>query len=223
MSYKLLQQEAYDCIKEKITHGEFEPGIIYSETKIAAQIGVSRTPFKDALTRLSQDCYIDIIPSKGFKLHTMTDEDIINTYQVRVALECFCAIFVHEKRNTEDGRELIGKLKQCVKAMEEDVCKDTCIEKFLVDDFLYHSLLVEFLQNKEINKLFESFNHRQYDIAVKSLKTPGRFQKTIDEHKAIISAIESEDNNAVQQIYETVKEHMSTNSYLAANNPTAIH
>ena len=58
--YTPLQEKAYEFLKNKITRGELEHGKFYSETKMAAEIGISRTPFKDALVRLSQDRYIDI-------------------------------------------------------------------------------------------------------------------------------------------------------------------
>lgn len=61
-----LQLQAYDSIKNGILNGELVPGQLYSETKLSAQIGISRTPMREALQCLSQDGYITIIPSKGF-------------------------------------------------------------------------------------------------------------------------------------------------------------
>ena len=60
----LLQLHAYDSIKNSILSGELEPGVLYSETKLAAQIGISRTPMREALQSLSQDGYITIIPAR---------------------------------------------------------------------------------------------------------------------------------------------------------------
>lgn len=67
--YTLLQEEAYTHIKEQILSGALREEQIYSETKIAAMIGISRTPVKDALVRLSQERLVDILPSRGFRLH----------------------------------------------------------------------------------------------------------------------------------------------------------
>ena len=63
--YTLLQEEAYTHIKEQILSGALREELIYSETKIAAMIGISRTPVKDALVRLSQERLVDILPSRG--------------------------------------------------------------------------------------------------------------------------------------------------------------
>ena len=66
-NYEPLQERAFTYLKKLIASGGLTPGVIYSETRIASEIGISRTPVKDALVRLSQDKYIDIIPSKGFR------------------------------------------------------------------------------------------------------------------------------------------------------------
>ncbi|MEI3306732.1 MAG: GntR family transcriptional regulator [Dysosmobacter sp.] len=63
--YTLLQEEAYTHIKEQILSGALREEQIYSETKIAAMIGISRTPVKDALVRLSQERLVDILPAGG--------------------------------------------------------------------------------------------------------------------------------------------------------------
>ena len=74
-AYKPLQEHAYDHLRDLILSGALKPNVFYSETKMAAEIGISRTPMKDALVRLAQDKYIDIIPSKGFRLHEMSAEE----------------------------------------------------------------------------------------------------------------------------------------------------
>ena len=74
--YTLLQEEAYTHIKEQILSGALREEQIYSETKIAAMIGISRTPVKDALVRLSQERLVDILPSRGFRLHRMSEADV---------------------------------------------------------------------------------------------------------------------------------------------------
>ena len=87
-----MQEKAYTHIKEQILSGALREEQIYSETKIAAMIGISRTPVKDALVRLSQERLVDILPSRGFRLHRMSEADIWDTYQVRTAVEGFCVV-----------------------------------------------------------------------------------------------------------------------------------
>lgn len=88
-TFKRLQEQAYDYLKELILSGEMIENEIYSETKLASEIGISRTPIRDALQRLSQDGFIDIIPSKGFRIHQITANEIVEIFQIRSAIEGF--------------------------------------------------------------------------------------------------------------------------------------
>ena len=65
-SLTLLQHQAYEHLKNSIMSGELRSGYIYSETRIAKELGLSRTPVRDALQRLSQNKLVNIIPNKGF-------------------------------------------------------------------------------------------------------------------------------------------------------------
>lgn len=81
-----LQMQAYDSIKNGILNGELEPGQLYSETKLSAKIGISRTPMREALQCLSQDGYITIIPSKGFMIRQLNEKDMKDSIQIQAAL-----------------------------------------------------------------------------------------------------------------------------------------
>ena len=102
--YTLLQEEAYAHIKEQILTGALQEDQIYSETRIAAMIGISRTPVKDALVRLNQERLVDILPSRGFRLHRMSEDDIWDTYQVRTAVEGFCVVHLAHRKDTPEGQ-----------------------------------------------------------------------------------------------------------------------
>ena len=78
-----LNEQAYEHLKKMITEDQLSYQEIYSETKLAKELGISRTPFRDAIHRLVQEGYIDIIPSKGFRLHQLTQQDVTETFQVR--------------------------------------------------------------------------------------------------------------------------------------------
>ena len=66
-----LQSQAYNIIKEKILSKSMDSDALYSETRLARELGISRTPLREALQCLSQDGYITIIPSRGFKIRCL--------------------------------------------------------------------------------------------------------------------------------------------------------
>ena len=82
-----LNEQAYNYLQKLILENHFSYQEVYSETKLSKELGISRTPLRDAVHRLAQEGYIDIIPSKGFMLHQMNRKDVNETFQVRSALE----------------------------------------------------------------------------------------------------------------------------------------
>ena len=98
---KALHVLAYEHIKNMVLEGKMEYGEIYSETKIAKEIGISRTPVRDAIQYLSQEKYIDILPNKGFCLHKMGIQDFVDTNQIRTAIEGYCGREIAQKADLE--------------------------------------------------------------------------------------------------------------------------
>lgn len=86
-----LQIQAYEYLKDMILSGKLDPDVLYSETRMSAEIGISRTPMREAIQCLSQDGYITVVPSKGFMLRKLSEEDMEETIQIRCAIEGFCA------------------------------------------------------------------------------------------------------------------------------------
>ena len=107
-----LQIQAYDYLKEMILSGKLEPDVLYSETRLSAQIGISRTPMREALRCLSQDGYITVVPSKGFMLRSLTGQDMEESIQIRCAIEGFCVQVIAAEAGTKKGRKLLGELER---------------------------------------------------------------------------------------------------------------
>ena len=207
-----LQETAYEHIRSQILSGQLRPNTLYSETKMAAELHISRTPIKDALVRLSQDRLIDIIPSKGFRLHAMSSEDIWSTYQARTAVEGFCAMHLARSRQTPSGQAVIREMETCQAAMdrflEEGSSSETFLETFLEYDLQFHQILVDFSQNEELQQLFRAYHYRLQLFALESLRVEGRPQAACREHREILRAIAAPNDAAGMQAYLAIMHHM---------------
>ncbi|WP_295582311.1 GntR family transcriptional regulator [uncultured Oscillibacter sp.] len=205
--YTLLQEEAYAHIREQIVTGALQEDQIYSETKMAALIGISRTPVKDALVRLSQEKLIDILPSRGFRLHRMSEEDIWGTYQLRTAVEGFCVLHLAHRKDTAEGRARLAELEGSIAQME--ALRDTAsLEDFWAADLAFHRLLVEAAENAEFLQLFESYNHRMSVIAKRSFRSPNRREVALEEHRAIVDAVRACRDRGDMGAFAAVRRHM---------------
>ncbi|MDD3346142.1 GntR family transcriptional regulator [Oscillibacter sp.] len=205
--YRFLQEEAYAHIKEQIVSGTLCEDQIYSETKMAAAIGISRTPVKDALVRLNQEKLIDILPSKGFRLHRMSAEDIWATYQLRTAVEGFCVLHLAHSKDSPAGRARVEALRGGVERMES-LRRSASIDDYWAADLDFHRVVVESAENPEFLQLFESYHYRMSVIARQSFLSPNRREVALAEHRQILEAVCACEGRDDMSAFAAVRRHM---------------
>lgn len=200
-----LQQQAYDTIKNSILSGEMEPNRLYSETKLSAQIGISRTPVREALQCLSQDGYITVIPSKGFMIRQLNDKDMKDSIEIRCAIEGFCTNMIASQINTEKGKRLLHSLEQSLSDMERALENGIQLERFIDSDHHFHLLLVNYLDNDEFNQIFQRLLYLIRLTSQDALSADGRIKGTLDEHRAYLEALKKGDG---PKAYELMIHHL---------------
>lgn len=204
---KPLQSKAYDYIKECILNDYFAYDTIYSETKIAKEISVSRTPMRDALHRLAQERYIDIIPSKGFCIHQMTQQDVVETYQIRSAIEGYCTLQITKDHQTPQAQALFTALEGLLSKQEAIFQSTQDIAEFVAYDNKFHTKIVAYMNNETFNALFGSYLFQIKRLAMLSLAHPGRMEETLREHAALLKTMQA---GNVSDIYFVTMRHMET-------------
>ena len=205
----LLQQQAYDFIKKKILSFEFVPGNMYSETKLAAEAGISRTPMRDALQWLSQDGYITIVPSKGFQIRELTSKGMVEAIQVRCAIEGFSTSHIVEDIETPKAQELLATLEYLVSQMElykEKASFDhEALALFIDFDHRFHLKLVEYVGNSEFEKLYQRLMYTIRLTSSEALANTWRIQETYDEHRKYLDALKK---GKAHDAYTTLINHL---------------
>ena len=203
---KSLQLQAYEYIKNMVLEGKMQQNEIYSETKIAKELGISRTPVRDAIQYLSQERYIDILPNKGFRLHTMKMQDVIDTKQIRTAIEGYCARQIAKSNLQKDTEAVFSILQNCLEKQKQAVQQES-IQLFFDADILFHVTIIEYVNNQELTHLFHSYMYRMRNFALHSLNCPGRMEKAYEEHVKIFENMKCGD---AIQTYESVVWHMES-------------
>ena len=206
-----LQKHAYDYLKDLILTDKLVRNEIYSETKLSKEIGISRTPMRDALQRLSQEGFIDILPSKGFKLHSFTETEIIEIFQVRSAIEGFATFSLTGQYQSEEGIKTISLLENILKIQQDLIISNSSIEEFVDYDTLFHTTIVDFANNNAFSQMFDNYMHRIKTLAIDSLSHPGRIQATLKEHEDILNCIKS---GNTQDIYRVTLAHMESPKHI---------
>lgn len=203
--FKILQTQAYEYIKERILDGTFVFNRIYSETGLAQEIGISRTPVRDAIHLLYQEGLVDIIPSKGFSLHKLTEQDVMETYEIRSAIEGYCARKLALDRGSEAVRRLLPELRDSLAKQQAIFDTDRDVERFVEMDRDFHYLLVAHSGNEAFSDIFSQQMYRIKKLACYSLSKEGRMEQTLEEHREICDAICRGDG---QGAYDAILRHM---------------
>ena len=200
-----LSQQAYEHLRNLITTRQLNYQNIYSETRLAKELGISRTPFRDAIHRLAQEGYIDIIPSRGFCLHQLTRKDVIETFQTRSALEAYCTVEIARQYSSPKARCLFQQLHQLMEQMTTIKESTKSIPEFFHYDLEFHTAIIHYSDNQQFISLFDRFLYRMQRLASLSLSHPGRMEDTCREHLDILHAME---NGDIRNIYEITLRHM---------------
>jgi len=201
----LLQLEAYNYIKNLILTNELNVDTLYSETKLSKEIGLSRTPVREALQCLSQDGYITIVPSKGFKIRQLNLKDMRETIQIRCAIEGFCTHIIASEINTKKAKKTINELEKLLELQQKSVNKDDDYETFTDYDHKFHLIIVNYINNEEANHIYQRLMYLIRLTTKSALKVETRVQSTIEEHTNYFESLKKGNADAA---YKTLIEHL---------------
>ena len=129
------------------------------------ELGISRTPLRDAVHRLAQEGYIDIIPSKGFMLHQMNRKDVNETFQVRSALETYCTVQICKEFSSRKAKKLFKDLDWIMECMKDIMETTHSIKEFSEYDFQFHTKIIDYLENIQFSNVFAMFMYRMKRLA----------------------------------------------------------
>lgn len=198
-----LQIQAYEYLKEKILSGKLSPDVLYSETQMSAEIGISRTPMREAIQCLSQDGYITVVPSKGFMLRQLNEADMEATIQVRCAIEGFCIHMIAAERNTKRGEKLLNELEKLLEKQEKALSnkkEEVARKQFMEYDHQFHLAVVNYADNVEFKQTFQRLMYLIHLTTASALSVPGRSQDTLQEHKLFFSKLKEGDGDAAYKL-----------------------
>ena len=185
---RMLHSSVYEHLKGAILAGELCFDMIYSETKIACELSVSRTPVRDAVLRLHQERYVDVLPSKGFVVHKPTSEDLRVAHQTRLAVETFCASALFAQRTTPEAVYSLEAMRASCAGQARLAEHD--VGRFWALDIDFHRHIVGYVRNATFDTLINSYMHFFTVMPVSSFISDRRKEPTIQEHMAIVDAIE---------------------------------
>lgn len=196
-NYKPLRELVFDSLRKAIILGKLKPGERLMEIQLAEEMGVSRTPVREAIRKLELEGFVVMVPRKGAYVAGVSVKDIADVFEVRSALEGLAAGLAAE-RITEEEMEELEKVIHLISG-EEDIL--TVYKK----DNEFHELIYRASRNHRLTQIITNLSEQINRFRLTSLSVPGRLKIAVDEHKKIIEAISDRDADLAHKL---ASEHM---------------
>lgn len=202
IDHTALSEKVYAVLKEKILRRELKPGEKVMVDEIAHQLGVSRTPVKDAVNRLALEGLVEKVARRGTFVTPLTSRDVVELFDLRLLLELYAA-----QQLLENGRAglFLAEMGKCMADIEKAINGDEYLnyEAFISRDRDLHLSLVRLAENNHLLQIYQGLNiHIQIARAHYLSNVEGALQAQ-QEHEAIYGAFSSGD-------WEQVKKALST-------------
>lgn len=203
-----LHGRVFNRLREDILSGVYKPNEELRENTIATELGVSRTPVREAIKQLELEGLVNVIPNKGAYVTGISEKDIHDIYVIRSYLEGLCARWACEKQTDE----LISQLTEVVELTDFYIAKGNTDQIFELDN-KFHELLYNASDSKRLYQLLSDFHHYVKRVRQLSLSELERGKQSNDEHRAIVEAIKSHNGQeaerlAHEHIISTISSHI---------------
>lgn len=190
-----LWQRVYDHLRTEILDGRLEPGAELIEVALAEQLGVSRGPLREAISRLAAEGLVTVSPRRGAVVRSLSKEEFLELYQVREALERM-AVQLAVPRLTDEHFEELASLN----AEMETHAAGNEVESFFEANLAFHARLLEASGNRKLEELYRQLLGQLGRYRLRSLTLRGNLKRSVSEHKAILRAARRGDAERAAQL-----------------------
>lgn len=208
-AYLPLRDVVFNTLREAILKGDLKPGERLMELQLAAKLGVSRTPIREAIRMLEQEGLAVTIPRRGAEVARMTEKDMEDVLQIREALEILAVQLANEKITSEQ----IQELENCVAAFE-DAVKTGDVKKIAQTDIDFHDIIYMAGENTKLVAMLNNLREQIYRYRVEYLKDEKIYVRLMEEHQEIIEGLKRRD---VDYVVSMVKKHVDNQADAVRN------
>jgi DNA-binding GntR family transcriptional regulator len=176
-----LREDVHAALRDQIVEGRLQPGSRLQDVQLAGELGVSRTPIREALLRLAAEGLVENDPNRGFFVAPLRREEILETYPIVWALECQALDYPAPLTPTQ-----LEELRQINAEMAEAVAHP---QRCLECDVRWHQALVEPCGNRRLINLLASLKQiiRRYECVY--MLDPSLVRRSVRDHTEILEAL----------------------------------
>lgn len=190
-AYKPLRDVVFETLRDAIITQRIKPGARLMEIQLADEMGVSRTPVREAIRKLEIEGLVVMVPRKGAYVAGVSMKDIHEVFEVRSALEKL-AVTLAAERITDD--ELDSLERQVLRESEEEAKKEQMktngdLNAIIYIDSSFHDIIYQAAHNQRLVQFISILQEQLQRFRAASLSKPGRSKTALEEHKKIVEAL----------------------------------
>lgn len=184
----LLEEQVFLQLEEEILSGKLRSGEQLREQALSARLGASRTPVRGALHRLKEAGLVEISANRGATVIGVREEDIADTYRIRMRLEGLASAMAAKRMSDEDRRALTESVE-----LSEFYFRKRDAEKLREQDTVFHRIIYEASGNRLLSKILTDMHRNIKLYRKRALSNPERTESSVREHREIMEAILAKD------------------------------
>ena len=213
-----LMYNAYQTIKEEICTGAIRSGELLSETQLAARLGISRTPLREALAALESEGLVEIKRGVGAKVRPLSFGDVIHVYELRKVLEPLAAQTVVFHITREELEDYRGQFRCLLRYQNEPV--EVQVVKYAEVDWKFHMMVVERSENPYVLPMMNLIMPTIRRLQMAAYRPENyRVEEAISQHLELIDTLEAGD---LRQISQQIGAHLTWSLNGFFNTPTLL-
>lgn len=191
-AYLPLRDVVFNTLREAILKGELKPGERLMELQLAAKLGVSRTPIREAIRMLEQEGLAVTVPRKGAEVAKMTEKDMEDVLQIREALDELAASRACERISEDELAELRHTMHEF-----EEYTKSGNLKMIAEADVRFHDIIYRATGNSKLVNMLNNLREQMYRYRVEYLKDEKNYPILIKEHSEIVDGLSEKDRDRV--------------------------
>jgi len=179
-----LRDVVFNTLRKAILTGELKPGERLLEIHLANQLGVSRTPIREAIRKLELEGLVIMMPRRGAEVAQITEKSLRDVLEVRRALDALCAELACDRITEEEKQKLKDACDEFEKAT---ITGDATV--IAAADVALHDIIVEATRNQRLIQLINNLSEQMYRYRFEYIKDEDQHNHLVEEHRMIYESI----------------------------------
>ena len=189
--YQPLRDMVFDVLMSAIMQGQLSPGERLLEVQLADEMGVSRTPVREAIRRLELEGFVVMVPRKGAYVAGLSINDVEEVYEIRTVLETLAVRLAAQRMQPADYAQL-DDLSEKMRATWQEGNVDNWVSL----DASFHELLYKFSRNERLVAMMNNIMEQLSRYRIISLANVEVRHNSLSEHQELIEALKRRDSEA---------------------------